>query len=226
MFYEADGGPEDPSFETGSRFVWTIDGERGLYVADAEFPSGGRWGTRFEATFPDGASESVRVEYDVLDESWTPAIGAPAPSVDTPVAADVQGDLSMLTTDPDPMSRLYETSAADALEAGEPFVLVFATPAFCQSAACGPVLELVKAQAAKHPDFTFINVEPYVMEYSQGSLRPLLDDQGRLQAAPWTEAWRLLTEPYVVVIDGDGLVAAKLEGAFAADELSTAISSL
>ena len=225
-FYEADRGPDDASFETGSRFVWTIEGERGLYVADAEFPSGGRWGTRFQATSPDGVTESVRVEYDVLDQSRTPAIGAPAPAVETPTADSVAGDLSRLSTDPSPEPRFYETSVADALDAGDPFVFVFATPAFCRTATCGPMLEMVKAQAADHPDLTFINVEPYVMEFLDGSLRPVLSAEGTLQAAPWTDAWRLLTEPYVVVVDGGGLVRAKFEGAFAPDELAAAVEGL
>ena len=85
---------------------------------------------------------------------------------------------------------------------------------------------MVKAQAADHPDLTFINVEPYVMEFLDGSLRPVLSAEGTLQAAPWTDAWRLLTEPYVVVVDGDGLVRAKFEGAFAPDELAAAVDGL
>jgi len=168
----------------------------------------------------------VRVEYDVLDESWTPAIGAPAPAVETPTADSVAGDLSRLSTDPSPEPRFYETSVADALDAGDPFVLVFATPAFCQTATCGPMLEMVKAQAADHPDLTFINVEPYVMEFLDGSLRPVLSAEGTLQSAPWTDAWRLLTEPYVVVVDGDGLVRAKFEAAFAPDELAVVVEGL
>ena len=59
------------------------------------------------------------------------------------------------------MQRFYETSVADAVAAKHPFVLVFATPAFCQSAQCGPTLDHVKNVVAKYPDLTVINVEPY-----------------------------------------------------------------
>jgi len=225
-FYEEGQHPVDPSFDAHARFIWTIEDQRGLYVADADFPAAGRWEARLEATFPDGTSQSVRVRFDVLEQSWTPALGAPAPAVATPTLADVDGDLSRLSTDRQPMERLYETSAADALEAGDPFVLVFATPAFCQSATCGPMLEMVKRMAEDHPELTFINVEPYVMEYSEGSLRPVLTAQGSLQPAPWTDAWGLLTEPYVVVVDSDGRVHAKLEVAFAPGELAVALEGL
>ena len=168
----------------------------------------------------------MRADYDVWPEPVTPAIGELAPSVGTPTAADVGGDLAQLSTDDDPEPRLYETSIADALAAGEPFVVAFATPAFCESATCGPTLETLKAVAADHPDVTFINVEPYVMEMRDGRLQPVLDASGQLQAAAWTTAWRLLTEPLVAVVDADGAVRAKFEGALAADELESAIEAL
>lgn len=225
-FYDSDADRDAVVFEAESRFLWALEGVRGLYVADVEFPSGGRWGTRFDVTFPDGSTETVRADYDVLEESWTPAIGAPAPSVDTPTTTDVGGDVARLTTDPDPEPRFYETSVEDALAAGEPFVLVFATPAFCETATCGPTLDKVKEVAADFPDMTFINVEPYVMESRDGSLQPVLSAEGQLQTAPWTDAWKLLTEPFVVVVDGAGIVHAKFEGAFTPDELRAAIEAL
>jgi hypothetical protein len=80
--------------------------------------------------------------------------------------------------------------------------------------------------AADHPDLTFINVEPYLMEMRDGSLQPILDATGELQPAAWTTAWNLLTEPYVAVVDGTGSVWAKFEGALAAEELSAAIEAL
>ena len=225
-FYDVERETEMPTLATNARFLWTLEDVRGLYVADVEFPYGGRWGTRFEATFPDSTTRSVRIEYDVLDQSWTPAIGALAPIVDTPTAADAGGDLSRISTDTDPQPRFYEVSVADALGAGQPFVLVFATPAFCQSAGCGPLLEQVKTVAADNPELTFINVEPYVMDFRDGALQPSLDELGRLEAAPWTDAWRLLTEPYVVVVDDQGIVRAKFEGALSLVELSGAIAGL
>jgi hypothetical protein len=225
-FYDDDVAKDEVAFEADARFLWAIQGVRGLYAANVEFPSDGRWGTRFDATFPDGSTKTVRADYDVQAESHAPGIGKPAPSVDTPTAADVGGDLAAVSTDPEPEPRFYETSIADALAAGEAFVVAFATPKFCQSATCGPTLEAVKAVAAEHPDLTFINVEPYVMTMKDGALQPELDAKGQLQPAPWTEAWDLLTEPYVAVVDATGAVRATFEGAMAPDELQAAIEAL
>ena len=107
-FYDDGADPEAVVFETDARFLWAIEDVRGLYAADVEFPRAGRWGTRFDATFPDGRQETVRADYDVWETTSTPAIGAPAPRVDSPTAADVGGDLSRISTDPEPVARFYE----------------------------------------------------------------------------------------------------------------------
>ena len=225
-FYDVDDDPDAVVFETDARFLWAIEDVRGLYAADAEFPHAGRWATRFYASFPDGREETVRADYDVWEESSTPAIGAPAPVIDTPTAADVGGDLSRISSDPEPEPRFFELSILDAVEADAPAVIAFVTPAFCQSATCGPTIEKVKAVAAEHPEVNVVQVEPYVMHVQDGYLQPLLSEAGALQPAPWTTAWGLRTEPYVVVLDADGLVRAKFEGAITEAELAEALAAL
>ena len=226
LFYDVDTASDKVVFEEDARFFWSIEDTAGLYAASVDFPKAGRWGTRFEATFPDGQTKVVRADYDVKETGTSPALGAKAPSVDTPTLAEVNGDLKALTTDQEPEARFYETSIADALTAGKPFVVTFATPAFCQTRTCGPTLDIVKGVAADYPDLTFINAEPYVMAYKDGSLQPVMDAQGQLQAAPWTEAWGLPTEPYTFVVTADGTVAAKFEGVLTPDELKAAIDAL
>ncbi len=224
QFYADDLDPEAVAFEADSRFLWAIEDVRGLYAADVVFPHAGRWGTRFNATFPDGRSETVRADYDVWETTTTPPIGSPAPLIDTPTAADVGGDLGRISSDPDPVERFYELSILDAIEADAPAVIAFVTPAFCQTATCGPTIEKVKEVAANHPEgVNFVHVEPYLMQVKDGYLQPLLSEEGWLQSAPWTERWGLRTEPYVVVIDAEGLVRAKFEGAITTEELEDAL---
>ena len=226
LFYDVDTAEDDVVFEDDARFLWAIEGQQGLYVAAVDFPDPGRWGTRFEATFPDGAVKTVRADYDVAESGTTPALGAKVPSVDTPTLDEVAGDVKQVSTDRDPDVRFYETSIADALAAGEPFVVSFATPAFCETRLCGPTLETVKEVAADYPDITFVNVEPYKMVLKDGSLQPELDANGQLQPADWTNAWGLKSEPYTFVVAGDGTVAAKFEGVLGADELRGALDAL
>jgi hypothetical protein len=225
-FYDVAADPEAVAFEGDARFLWAIEDVRGLYAANVEYPHAGRWATRFDATFPDGRTETVRVDYDVQETTSTPAIGTPGPAVDSPVASDVGGDLSQISTDPEPEARFYELSIADAMSAGAPAIVAFATPAFCQSATCGPTLEKVKEVAADHPDVNVVHVEPYVMAVQDGGLQPVLSAEGYLQPAPWTEAWGLRTEPFVAVVDAAGNVQAKFEGAISTEELEAALDAL
>jgi hypothetical protein len=226
LYYDVDAAENTVAFEGDARFLWAIEGEQGLYVTDVTFPGAGRWGIRFEATFPDGAVKTVRADFDVAESGTTPALGAKAPSVDTPTSADVGGDLAKLSTDKAPDPRFYETSIADAVAAGKPFVVSFATPAFCQTRLCGPTLDTVKRAAKAYPTVGFINVEPYKMVFTDGRLQPDLDAGGQLQAATWTEAWGLQSEPYTFVVRADGTVAAKFEGVLGEDELRGALDAL
>ncbi len=225
-FFDVGAAPNTVAFEADARFLWAIEGERGLYAADIEYPKAGRWGTRFTATLPDGTTQTVRADYDVTETGKTPAIGAAAPSVDTPTLTDVAGEVAKVSTDKSPEERFYETSVADALAAEQPFVLVFATPAFCQTAVCGPTLEVVKSVAAGYPDLTFINVEPYKMVFTDGRLQPELSADGQLQTAPWTDAFALPSEPWVFVVDAGGKVTAKFETILAAEEMKAAIAPI
>jgi copper ion binding protein len=120
----------------------------------------------------------------------------------------------------------YETSVADALAAHKPFALIFATPAFCKSQLCGPTLDSIKPIAEAHPDVTFINVEPYVLEYTDGQLQPVLDANQQLQAAPATDEWGLLSEPWIFVVDGDGIVRGSFEGVVGEAELERALAEV
>lgn len=224
-FYDVDTATDTVVVATDARFLWAVEGLRGLYATDVTFRDAGRWGTRFTATLPDGSTKTVRADYDVVEAGSTIAIGAKAPSVETPTISSVGGDLRAVTTDKKPAERFYSTSVAAALAAGKPFVLVFATPAFCETAICGPTLDTVKAVAGDYPKLTFINVEPYQMKFENGSLQPALDASGQLQAAAWTEAFGLDTEPWVFVVGADGAVRAKFEAVVGADELRTAFDA-
>lgn len=224
-FYDVDTAENTVVFESDARFLWAIEGERGLYATDVTFPDAGRWGTRFTATLPDGSTKAVRADYDVVETGSTVAIGAKAPSVKTPTIASVGGDVRAVSTDKAPAERFYTTSVADALAAGKPFVVAFATPAFCETQICGPTLETVKTVATDYPDLTFINVEPYQMKYENGSLQPALDGSGQLQSAAWTDAFGLQTEPWIFVVGADGTIRAKFEAVVGADELRTAIDA-
>jgi hypothetical protein len=219
-------GETKPGPATEATFVWAIEGERGDYVANVDFATAGDWKAVFITEAPDAPEEAIGVDFQVSDTSPVVAVGATAPATDNPTIESA-GSVEKISTDPKPDPDFYRQTVADALAAHEPFVLVFATPAFCQSAQCGPTLDRIKAVAADAPDdVTFINVEPYQLHVTEGRLQPVLDANGQLQPVDAVNEWGILTEPWVFTVDGDGIVRGSFEGVVGEDELRAAIQDI
>jgi hypothetical protein len=109
-------------------------------------------------------------------------------------------------------------SVADAVAGRRPFVVIFATPAFCRSRICGPVLDLVLGLEPEYRGrLEFIHIEPYDLGLAR---------QGRFQLGPAAQQWGLPSEPWVFLVDKDGQVAAKLEGIFGPGELAAVLSKV
>lgn len=198
-----------------TEFIWMLEGVRGLYVARVPFDEAGIWNA---VLTPAGGKPTADSPFMVEADSVVPDVGEPAVASVTATLDDAhEDDLSDITTDPDPDPTLYAVSLDEALTLGTPIVLVFATPAFCQTATCGPMLEQVKALKADLGDagVTWIHVEVYTN----------LDDPERLELVPAVVEWDLPSEPWTFVIGADGLVVARLEGAMGDTELRDAVEA-
>ena len=228
-FYNLGRDPNKAVATADGQFVWTIKDERGMYVVNVDLPEAGIWGADFTTTATNAegveTGESVRMTFSVLDTPTAIAVGQKAPASKTPTVADVGGDVSKISTDPKPDPAFYQTSVADALAAKKPFMLIFATPKFCQTAQCGPTLDLFKPVAAANPDVTFINVKPYKLQDVDGQLQPVLDPnkQNSLIATDVTDEWGLLSEPWIFAVDRDGIVRGSYELTITDTELNEII---
>ena len=211
---------------TPGTFVWAIEGVSGVYVAPVDFPVAGDWVADFTTAAAGKPAERIGFQFQVLEKKHVIVPGDKAPSVDTPTLSSVGGDVAKISTDPKPDKKFYETSISGALAAHKPFVLIFATPKFCQTSTCGPTLDKLKPVAAENPAVTFINVEPYKLTDDHGQLQPVLDAGGNLQTVPASEAYGLLSEPYVFIVGGDGIVKAAYELIFTPDEIDKELASI
>lgn len=200
---------------------------RGLYHASVTFAEAGDWGVQITVQQPAKPPTTSRVQFSVMPATTTPAIGAAAPASQTPTAITAAA-IAAISTDTSPDPAFYRTSVAEALAAHTPFVVVFATPQFCQSQICGPTLDTVKAAAGPfEAKVDFIHVEPYVLQPATGSgLQPVLSAAGQLQLVPAAMQWGLPDEPWIFVVDASGKVTAKFEGAVGTDELTQAIQAV
>jgi hypothetical protein len=225
-FYDLARDPSKPTATVDTTFVWAIENERGNYIANVDFPEAGIWGAEI-TTMAGVGGEQVRMTFQVSPSSPVVRIGQPAPATKTPTAADVGGDLAKISTDTKPDPALYRTSVADALANHQPFLVAFATPKFCQSAQCGPTLDRLKPFVAKYPSVAFIHVEPYQLELKDGQLQPVLTgNPPNLTPADVTNRWGLLSEPWVFVVDRDGIVRGSFALIFSGAELSAVLEAV
>lgn len=202
------------SLEDDAQFVWVVPDVSGLYLADIPFDSPGLW--EIEFTISTGETTEPFL-IDVQAEPATVAIGAQAPRIDTPTVAD--RPIDDLTTDPEPMLALYESSLADLLDNGRPTVALFATPAFCTSAACGPLLDHTKELVDDFPNADFIHIEVYE-GFNESGFAPDVD-----HLVPAVVEFGLPSEPWIFVMDADGVVIARIEGVLADGELDALLAN-
>jgi hypothetical protein len=118
-------------------------GVRGLYVAQLSFSRAGDWGLELLVGQENRPVEAVRFAVTVLDAPTTPAMGSAAPRSRNLIARDVK-NLREIDTSPKPDARLHQVRIADAVAQRKPQLIVFATPQFCTSRMCGPVVDIVR----------------------------------------------------------------------------------
>jgi len=182
-----------------------------LYVADVPFKKAGKYVVlglfRLDNRLV-GAGTTV----NVVKDSPVPEVGQTAPKITTPTAASVGGDMSKIDTR-DPHDDMHDVNFADAY-GKRPIVLLFATPALCQSRVCGPVVDIAEQMRHARPkdDVAWIHMEIYNNNHLNDGYRPQM------------LRYHLPTEPWLFVIDRKGKITSRIEGAFSASELEKAVN--
>jgi hypothetical protein len=148
----------------------------------------------------------------VKPRAASPAVGARAPRSKTPTLR-TEPDISKLTTSDPPDTELLRHSVAESVAARMPFVVVFATPQFCTSRTCGPVVDVVDHVRREFAGgaVRFIHVEVY------------RDNDPARGVNRWMREWRLPSEPWVFLVGRDGRIKAKFEGSVSIRELRAGV---
>jgi hypothetical protein len=182
-----------------------------LYVVHFRVPRAGEYRLVAGST----AGKSVRAAWtiDVRKHPRAPRVGSKAIPAKTPTIASTHGNFHALTTATPPDKAMLRYSIAGSLAAHKPFVVVFATPKFCTSRTCGPVVDVVDAarkQFTRTP-IRFIHVEVYK------------DNNPGLGYNRWFKRWHLPTEPWTFLVGRDGRIKDRFEGSVSVGELAAAV---
>jgi hypothetical protein len=204
---------------TAQFFRWP-SGLQGIFKVNLDLDASGVWQLEVDVTTADGTPITAHGTLQVRPESITPAIGSPAPASSTPTLDSVI-DIATITSSTEPDPDLYRFSVHEALKDEKPLVLVFATPAFCVSATCGPQVDILSSLKERFADeANFIHVEVFANPHEIEAGRP----SGGF--VPAVAEWSLPTEPWTFIMDNAGLVAAKFEGFTTLEELEVALQEV
>lgn len=189
------------------------DYELPYWTVYPEIPSAGAWGLLVESETAEGVRDSYQRTIVVTDEPASPTIGSLPPKTTSRTLADTE--ISLITSANQPVEALYEMSIAEAVESGRPSVITFATPAFCQTQVCTPVLDSTVAvyERLGSGETDFLHIEIY-------------NDFQALTVDPAIEEWALTSEPWTFVLDADGTIAARLGGPVSPSEILTILEGL
>jgi hypothetical protein len=183
------------------------------YFSQLDFTSEGEW--RIAALIREDGELTATVLPSIIvgEFARVPGPGDKAPLIHTPTPADAGGDLSEITTRVPPDTQ-NQVDFADVL-GRKPVVLLFATPQFCQSRVCGPVVDVAEQVKEEHgEEAEFIHMEIYN------------DNDPSKEPRPQVRAYRLPSEPWLFVIDREGTIRTAIEGPFGVDLLTKAVEEV
>jgi hypothetical protein len=184
---------------------------RGVYVFEPVLDRPGPWVGK---VLVDQGQKERRLDFaiDVKASPEVPTVGQPAPRAASATTADPLGVNPLCTRDP--MCPLHTTSLSSVIGTGKPVAVMFATPALCQTATCGPVLDQLLAIRKSYEErIALVHAEIY------------RSNKG-VDVSPTVKAWNLPGEPWLFTINGQGIVTNRLDGAFGRDEMKRALDTL
>ncbi len=192
----------------------------GAFAAGVEFPRAGSW--LVAVTLGEGSKRLAGTGIlPVSSGSVLAGIGTKATPTQTPVATKPSKIEEICTRVP--IDRMHYISLDKALRNGKPTVVCFSTPLLCESRLCGPVTDEQILVFEKHGAETanFIHVEEFLPGPDHKPPPATLETR-----SPAFKAWKLDTEPWVFVIDRQGVIRFRSVGPVTAPEIDAALQLL
>ena len=214
-----DGGPEtiDVSVLQGTTIVATATLTKhalGIptpyYPLTFTAPAAGEYEVR--AAF---SSSPLKFKVETTDTVKLLQVGQPLRPVVTPTLKNARGVDPICTRTPK-ACPFHTISLSDAIAAKKPIVFVISTPGFCQTAICGPVLEMLVDAAPTLSRFQIVHAEVYV--------EPNKKTSGAPKTTEAVSTYGLEYEPTLFVADAGSIVQARLDFSWDRTELDAALA--
>jgi hypothetical protein len=186
------------------------DIERAYYPLVTTFPTAGVHRVTTEI-----AGQPLESLVAVNDASSVaiPQVGEPLPAPPTPTVAAPLDAQTICTREP--ACPFHEVSLEAAVGAG-PVAFIISTPAYCNTAICGPVLEQLVAAAPSRPGLTVVHLEVYPYGAPpDGDPSPLV-----------LGTFGMMYEPALYVADAAGTITARLDNVWDGTELDAALATV
>lgn len=167
---------------------------------------GGEVVSQFSVVAPDAPEVAARVEP-----------GDEMPALITPTVADGLGVTPICTREP--ACPLHDQTVADVVGTG-PMALLVATPAFCQTVICGPVLDVMLGIMDDYAGVSFVHAEVFTNP-EENSVPLAIED-----FAPVVTELGLPYEPVFYVVGADGVVRDRLDYIFDASDMRASLDQV
>ncbi len=157
-----------------------------------EFPEPGIYDV--EADY-DGARLNSQVQVFPAAQVEQPLVGSPLPPADT-ATLQQSFDVDPICTRT-PTCPFHEVNLASVIGTGRPIAVLLATPAYCRTTACGPILDILIDVAGGRDDLVVIHSEVYKNPKS-------VTDLSEATLAPLPTAYNMTFEPCLFVTNSAG----------------------
>lgn len=212
-------GPDGDAVASGLTAPLYADGlPRPYYAFDFTPETAGFYDYVLDTPEGEVVSQVQIVEADDAAASAMIGPGDTMPALVTPTTADPLGVTPLCTREPP--CDLHGRTVADVLAAGEPLALLVATPAFCQTVICGPVLDVLLGVLPDVGGVTAVHAEVFV-DPERNSV-PIAEDD----YAPIIAELGLAFEPVLYTVGADGVVRGRLDYIFGEAEIRRALEDL
>lgn len=213
----------EPEGDLGTPRLAESTSVTGVYQTRVDFDRPGVWGVGVAVDVGEGTQTATAL-FEVASEHAVVDVGDDAPAVENdlvggdadPGAIDSRAAVGDAGEVPDP--QLHDITVADAIAAGRPTVVVIATPVYCVSRFCGPIVETIEAMHDEYGEVAeFVHIEVW---------KDFDGEELNEAAATWIQTESGGGEPWIFLIDADGKIAARWDNVLDEAELRSLLDAL